>query len=607
MISEVATSSSPENSAWFEVYNSSDVPIDLSTYQLRTGSTTTDPATPTLFTLPSLVVPARGQVVVAGKVLTTSWSHDNAQIVYIASEKGSPYWQDSGFVELIKKGATADFVRFGDSKIEPVTPGKWTSANVAALPTGELEYGRSIVRPMRGNTLVAPNRYSAADWVLVNFSTPAGINDVAAGVIDSDEDGIPDSAKVPGGTYGGLDFYSMGARPGKRDIFMQIDYMKEPEGRTEPALKPRKEALQKVVDAFANSPTTGKPYALHIDVGSLYSPEFSPANFNLGGGKEVDFRRCIAVPSSFDLASTIVAPGCATLFDYKSTGFDTRRRMAFHYVVFGNSQEADGSAGSSGIAELHGSDFVVTLGSVSNAGGTSFYSTDPGPNLWKLINVQASTLMHEFGHNLGLFHGGFEHVNYKPNYVSIMNYLHQMTGIGASQSDPTATDRYMLEYAPSKFNRCTPVTGNAPGVTTITNSPCTADFKLDYSNGSSAPLDEASLNEAFNIGRGSVNGAYADWNLNGQLDTVFYSHPLNLADPGRASGPVVMRDFNDWDNLMLPFARYFSGSQNGRSKASSARSKRTAHPRSVIVEEVPYRLIEELKREKRERAEAPQR
>jgi hypothetical protein len=37
--------------------------------------------------------------------------------------------------------------------------------------------------------------------------------------------------------------------------------------------------------------------------------------------------------------------------------------------------------------------------------------------------------MHELGHNLGLHHGGADDTNYKPNYLSVMNYDFQLTGI----------------------------------------------------------------------------------------------------------------------------------------------------------------------------------
>ncbi len=617
IISEVASNFSPDDSAWLEIYNPSDTAIDLAGYQLRTGSTGADPTLPKTFTLPSVAVPARGLVVVAGEVLVTSWAKNNAQIVYVHDNYISPYWNANGFVELIKDGVTADFVRFGNSAVAPLTTSKWNGSNVAALPSGALEYGKSIVRPMKGGVMAA-NRRSAADWVLVNFATPAGINDIAAGVIDSDGDGIPDSAKFAGGTYGGLDLYAMGARPGQRDIFMQIDYMKEPEGRSEPMLKPRRKALQKVVDAFANSPTSGKPYALHIDVGNLYSPTFSPADFNLGGGKEVPFHPCLSVPS---LEYHYRPTNCATIFDYKSAGFDVRRRLAFHYAVFGNSQKEEGTADSSGIAEINGNDFIVTLGNMSAAGGTTNFPADTPTQEQLLINTQASTLMHEFGHNLGLGHGGDEYgINFKPNYISIMNYLHQMTGIGASLTDGTAADRYLLQTQSKttpKFTLCDLTDGNPLGLTTITNSPCTAAFKIDYSNGKGAPLDEANIDEALNVGRGSIDGGYADWNHNGLLDTALsYQRSLNpdhynIDSP--PSGPRILRDFNDWDNLVLPFARHFDGSNNGigshRRTASVSVNPMHLQPRDVIVESAPTLLYQHIALEKsrrqRERRDDP--
>ena len=36
--------------------------------------------------------------------------------------------------------------------------------------------------------------------------------------------------------------------------------------------------------------------------------------------------------------------------------------------------------------------------------------------------------MHELGHNLGLHHGGDDGVNFKPNYLSIMNYSFEILG-----------------------------------------------------------------------------------------------------------------------------------------------------------------------------------
>ena len=39
------------------------------------------------------------------------------------------------------------------------------------------------------------------------------------------------------------------------------------------------------------------------------------------------------------------------------------------------------------------------------------------------------TFIHELGHNLGRLHGGSENLNFKPNHLSVMNYVFQTQGI----------------------------------------------------------------------------------------------------------------------------------------------------------------------------------
>ena len=68
-------------------------------------------------------------------------------------------------------------------------------------------------------------------------------------------------------------------------------------------------------------------------------------------------------------------------------------------MLFGNSQNTDGSGGSSGRAEKPGNDSIVTIGSWNlNTNSTSNTNT--------LNNYMAGTVLHEFGHNLDLGHGG---------------------------------------------------------------------------------------------------------------------------------------------------------------------------------------------------------
>jgi len=89
--------------------------------------------------------------------------------------------------------------------------------------------------------------------------------------------------------------------------------------------------------------------------------------------------------------------------------------QAYRYVVFADRL---GTTTVAGLAELIGNDMIVTLGS---------WWFPPNNLQWKQ-DVYAGVFMHEFGHNLGLGHGGPVTGptgglnNFKPNYFSVMNY-----------------------------------------------------------------------------------------------------------------------------------------------------------------------------------------
>ncbi|HVL75235.1 MAG TPA: hypothetical protein VM406_04405 [Noviherbaspirillum sp.] len=529
MISEVATNYFSDDIAWFEVYNPTGNPISLAAYELRAShidiTTRASSASPARFALPAVTVDPGAYLVIAGRVFNALKA--NSQMVYVRSENLVPFWTAHGSVELVRNGATVDFVRFGNSTAAPLSANAWRSGPVPALPSGPNEHGKSIVRLL---SAAMPDTNTAADWALVNFATPAGPNDVNPGVTDSDGDGIPDSAKRPGGTYAGLDLYAMGARAGRRDIFMEVDYMTG----TDPALTPRREALQMMVDAFAR-----RNIGLHIDAGPLYGETTDRAHFNLGGGNAVAFAPCIELATN----GTGARAGCTSFYDYKSANFDVRRNLVFHYALFANSQRQDGAAGSSGVAELNGNDLIVTLGGYG-------FSTSPGPSLNMLVNLQASTLMHELGHNLGLRHGGNEDANYKPNHYSVMNYMYQFAGLSATPNSAHAAERYYLANGMKNKTYCN----------LVENSPCGSDFRIDFSDGTSTPLDENSLLESANIGRGAVAGAFADWDNNGVLAIQRYARNLN---PQEGGARTVLRDYDEWSNLAIPFARGRSGNNYG--------------------------------------------
>ncbi|AZN36588.1 lamin tail domain-containing protein [Iodobacter ciconiae] len=530
LISEVSSNYGSAKGAWLEIYNNGAQDVSLDGVSLRTSLWSNW----TSFDLPKTVVIKPGAYfIVAGKSDDAMQSAN--QIAYVNNLFSVPDWGSSGAVELVKGGVTLDFVRFGNNQAQPLTAGAWEGVSAVSIPSFVWDYGHSLVRlgPLKANTR------SAQDWTVVPFSTPGGPNDVPENAVDNDKDGIPDYAEVAGGTFGGIDYYAMGARANQPDIFIQIDHMKS----TDLGIIPTKEALQKVVDAFKLNHV-----AVHFDAGNLYNVKFNPADFNLGGSRlnsrnEVAYQACLGIESLAD---------CASIYDYKNLSMDIRRKQVFHYLLMGNSQELDGKASYSGYAEIAGNDIIVTLG---NWG----LNADSPEEMNQLINYQASTIMHELGHNLGLKHGGNEDINNKPNYYSVMNYLYQLNGLGSTPKSISGMERYFFAKEANGFDW--------GSLCKLEGGPCDSRFRIDYSDGSGSFLDENSLNEANLIGRGRLAGVYADWNLDNKQNTVNYA--LDINDDGNKQ---VLRDHNDWANLNLAFARV----ESGNSGASMQRSAKVA-------------------------------
>jgi hypothetical protein len=248
---------------------------------------------------------------------------------------------------------------------------------------------------------------------------------------DTDGDGLLDSWEINGVDTDGdgntdLDLPAMGADPQHKDIFIQADYMDADKGICifgycfggHPSHKPKAEALQLVIDAFAKAPLSnpdGSPgIHLHIDAGpdSVMNPV---TNESWGERSEAK-----SMPHKNELGScdqvikgSCISYGWGEFSQIKNTNLSALRKSVFHYVVFGHNI---GKAGNSGISrDVPSSDFIVSLGGFYGSVGS--------------ISEQAGTFMHELGHNLGLRHGGSDDVNYKPNYLSIMNYSFQLRGL----------------------------------------------------------------------------------------------------------------------------------------------------------------------------------
>ncbi|QLG88003.1 lamin tail domain-containing protein [Chitinibacter bivalviorum] len=553
VISEVSSNVYSNGVAWFEVFNTSGQAVNLNDVTVRaTAGGRSSPyqqaVAPVTFTMPAnTVIPAGGYLLVTGDVDSNIPS--SSQVARIRNGDNIPTWGSSGFIELVSGGKTLDVVRFGSNTDTPTTAGAWGATNAEALTA--VEYGRSLVRD------VVPGQNTVGTgtvWRSVAFSTPLGKNDVPANAIDQDGDGIPTYAKAPGQTFGGINYYDMGARPGQKDVFIQVNWMKT----LDPGVLPRKEALQQVVNAFA-------PHgiAIHFDVGGLFNPNFSPADFNLGGGRSVPYAQCIGLGSSGSPCPE------STIYAYKAQYFDAARLQTFHFLLMANSQLSDGSAGSSGVAELGGNDLLLTMG---NWG----FVTTAGTGLNQLVNMQAATIMHELGHNLGLNHGGGDGINYKPNYLSVMNYLYSLYGTGSG------SDSFRQRYL-GRLNNTDPCS--------YSNGPCAANMPLNFSDGSGGNLNEADLSDTqTGIGRGLVN---LDWNNNGTNQT-HYSYDVN--DDGQIG---VLSDYNDWANLQFAFARNLTGnmgSSRALSKSSSSANPVLNDRQKHIVDPAPdFRVLQMIR------------
>lgn len=352
---------------------------------------------------------------------------------------------------------------------------------------------------------------------------------------DTDGDGLLDTWEENGFDADGdgtidVNLPAMGAKKDHKDIFVEVDHMVRPPvcvwqlcwgGRS---FAPMVEALDDVRAAFAlgdiRNPDGTTGINMHIDAGATTVMN-SPTNSTWGalsGANEVPYAQRLGTRNADRSYNW-------TAFDArKAAHFNASRAKIFHYAIYG---EFFADSLSSGISNgIPGAAFLVTDGDWANG----FSRTE-----------EAGTFMHELGHNLGLSHGGGDGVQYKPNYLSVMNYSFQFTGI------PNA-------------------------------------FTLDYSRRKLRPLNESRLDEragldpdAALVGLGTVfycpggakrsDGAPAtnvDWNCNGSG-----SQPAVAANINRGAG-TTLTGYDDWANIVFDGGPVGPGSAPAAAPAGAA-------------------------------------
>ena len=234
-----------------------------------------------------------------------------------------------------------------------------------------------------------------------------------ATLVDSDGDGLPDIWEEQGvvladGTE--IPLPDWGADPNRPDVFLQLNWMaseydtlgcdtsaaRECANANRTSYAPSTQSLDDLVDLFADH-----GISLHIDAGEHYTniPNYSDVH----GGETLEYRDSYFDPSKFEafqLINTINNLG--------------DRANIFRPGVLGDRMRAGSNATG-----------------LSLVGDSSFYVANPGG---RANDEQVrNTILHEFGHTLGLRHWGAQQYvtdiaegsPMQAGYQSVMNYDRQ--------------------------------------------------------------------------------------------------------------------------------------------------------------------------------------
>jgi Cep192 domain 4/FG-GAP repeat len=271
---------------------------------------------------------------------------------------------------------------------------------------------------------------------------------------------------------------------------------------------PDERAIRAIVEAFRQHGSV-----LHIDPHHTAIPEHTTIEF----GPNSDLLLC---PNAIDSVNFYLLRD-----QYYQPGHKFE-----HYTIFGHyaqDTQEDDCLFRTGVAELPpflgtGQNFVVALGALVDEGLPADF----------LPRWQAGTFMHELGHNLGLNHGGglFDQgdlINYKPNFISVMNYGHQggilqADAVGSEQIKNCSRDK---DCGPAAL--CT--SGGAQSPHKICNRFDYSDQLLPAGGPTPGDLDEnGQLSEPAGLG-------------SGRPDLIGYGDATCSERIGPSDGPV------DWD------------------------------------------------------------
>lgn len=368
---------------------------------------------------------------------------------------------------------------------------------------------------------------------------------------DGDGDGLLDAWETNGIDFDGdgtvdlaLNGAPFNARPGRKDLFVEVDWMACAAGGCTSGdvhtHAPQNGVLTNVVNAFAAAPVPNPDGSTGITLHAMSDeavPDLPNILFSSSGPNAADDFDDVKNGAAgnpcdgfFGTAAERGSPNCANILG--------ARRSVFRYAIFGhNYAEASTSSGRAelgflpgnnrlgGQLSVGGNDFIVTLGGWSPAGIISVGGQ---------ATAETGTFMHELGHTLSLQHGGVDGLNCKPNYLSIMNYTLQFPNIDLTRPlDFTSQAR-----------------GTALGNLNESNG-------LDENVGIAGPAGRSAIYGVLGVLQPLVPATGAiDWDGSGGLQSpvsadVNFINTINDCDT--ASPNDMLRGFDDWANLAYNF------------------------------------------------------
>ena len=414
----------------------------------------------------------------------------------------------------------------------------WSHAGDSQFPAGgTLNVGLALINEWQDNPV-------SADFEFFNL-------ECAPYPGDADGDGLWDDWEILGATIdpdqGGplgrqfIDLPAMGADPARPDVFVQIDWMVA----SDHDHRLSADAIRWIVEAFDASPyvspTGSRGINLHVDQGQDSIMVFPSRTWG-------ELSRARGVTETNPLGQVVDGEywweGSFDAIKNRPGGlFESGRLPIFHYAVSAHTYDTEGHSGVT--RDIPSSDFIISLGAFGVTGGSL---------------QQAGTLMHELGHNLGLCHSGplrrvgvdgcsDSSQNFKPNYLSVMNYSFMLWGL-------------------------------------MSNS---ADGYWDYSRVALPAIDETNLNELSGLGEDAsgygtrhfcrlVRAAEPDdswwipvgaadqpidWNCDGSSNDVSTQYDVNASVDGYIDDTQLLSSHEDWPYLIFSF----EGGAIGQSQA----------------------------------------